>query len=81
MILWWKKEIESLGHGIYSMDPRAKHEKEHEDLKKEREAFIVSRITRLLAWYELTKNNQEKELKVVMKNNVHKNYEWKHCKI
>jgi hypothetical protein len=32
------KEIESLGHGIYSMDPKAKHEEEHEDSKKEREA-------------------------------------------
>jgi hypothetical protein len=27
--------MESLGHGIYSMDPRAKHEEEHEDSKRE----------------------------------------------
>jgi hypothetical protein len=30
--------MESLGNGIYSMDLRAKHEEEHEDAKKEREA-------------------------------------------
>jgi hypothetical protein len=44
--------MESLGHGIYSMDPRAKHEEEHEDSKKEEkpeQPIIVLRITRLPA--------------------------------
>ena len=68
------------------MDPNAKekHEEEHEDSKKEEkpeQPVIVSRITTLPAWYELTKSNQEEELKVVMKNSVWKNYEWKHCEI
>ena len=61
------------------MDPRAKekHEEEHEDSKKEEseQPIIVSRITRLPAWYELTKSNQAEELKVVMKNSVWKTYE------
>jgi hypothetical protein len=30
--------MESLGHGIYSMDPRAKYKEEHKDSNKEREA-------------------------------------------
>jgi hypothetical protein len=36
--------MESLGHGIYSMDPRAKekHKEEHEDSNKEREAKTTS---------------------------------------
>jgi hypothetical protein len=34
--------MEYLGHGIYSMDPRAKHKEEHEDSKKEREARTTS---------------------------------------
>jgi hypothetical protein len=34
--------MESLGHGIHSMDPRAKHKEEHEDSKKEREASTTS---------------------------------------
>ena len=42
---------------------------------------IILRIIRLPAWYELNKNNQAEELKVVMKNNVWKTYEWKHYKI
>jgi hypothetical protein len=44
--------MESLGHGIYSMDPRAKHEEEHEDSRKKekpKQPVIVSRITRLSA--------------------------------
>ena len=53
--------------------PRKKEELE--------QPVIVSRITRLLAWYELTKSNQAEELKVVMKNSVWKTYEWKHCEI
>jgi hypothetical protein len=40
--------------------------------------IIVSRITRLPTWYE---SNQAKELKLVMKNNVWKTYECKHCEI
>ena len=69
------------------MDPKVKekHEEEHKDSKKEKEEpeqlVIVSRITRLPTWYELTKSNQEEELKVMMKNSVRKTYEWKHCKI
>ena len=46
--------------------------------EKPEQSIIVSR---LLAWYELTKRNQAEELKVVMKNNVRKTYEWKHCEI
>jgi hypothetical protein len=38
-------------------------------------------ITRLPAWFEPTRSNQAEEMKVVMKNNVWKTYEWKHCKI
>jgi hypothetical protein len=45
--------MEYLGHGINSMDPRAKekHQEEHEDSKREREARTTShlRITRLIA--------------------------------
>ena len=66
------------------MDPRAKEKhEEHEDSKKEEseQPVIISRITRLPAWYELTKSNQAEELKVVMKNNVRKTYEWKHWEI
>ena len=79
--------MESLGHGIYKKlhgpkRAKEKHEEEHKYSKKEKEEpeqpVIVSRITRLPAWYELTKRNQAEELKVVMKNSV---YEWKHCKI
>jgi hypothetical protein len=64
-----------------SMDPKVKeeHEEEHKDSKKEKEEpeqpVIVSRITILPARYELTKRNQEEELKVVMKNSVRKTYE------
>jgi hypothetical protein len=36
---------------------------------------IISRITRLPAWFEPTKINQAEEMKVVMKNSVWKNYE------
>ena len=81
MILWWKKEVESLGHGIYKKlhgpKVKEKHEEEHEDSKKEEpeQPVILSRITRLPAWYELTKSNQAEELKVVMKNSVWKTYE------
>ena len=49
--------------------------------EKPEQPVIVSRITRLLAWYELTKNNQTEELKVVMKNSVWKTFEWNHCEI
>ena len=38
--------------------------------EKPEQPVIVLRITRLLAWYELTKRNKAEELKVVMKNNV-----------
>jgi hypothetical protein len=34
--------MEYLGHGIYSMDPKAKHEEEHKESKKEREARTTS---------------------------------------
>ena len=53
--------------------PRKKEEPE--------QPVILSRITRLPAWYELTKRNQAKELKVVTKSSVWKTYEWKHCEI
>ena len=64
------------------MDPRfkEKHEEEHDDSKKEEnpeQPVIISRITRLPAWYE----SNQAELKVVMKNSLWKTYEWKHCKI
>jgi hypothetical protein len=42
---------------------------------------IVLRITRLPARSELTKRNQGEEMKVVMKNNLWKTYECKHCEI
>ena len=69
------------------MDPKVKekHEEEHKDSKKEKEEpeqpVIVSRITRLPTWSELTKKNQEEKMKFVMKNNVWKTYECKHCEI
>jgi hypothetical protein len=34
--------MESLGHGIHSMEPRDKHKEENEDSKKEREANKTS---------------------------------------
>jgi hypothetical protein len=57
-----------------SMDPRAKekHEKEHEDSKKERETRITSHCIKN---HKITsKRNQVEELKVVMKNSVWKTY-------
>jgi hypothetical protein len=42
--------------------------------EKSEQPVIVSRITRLSAWYELIKSNLE-ELKVVMKKSVWKTYE------
>jgi hypothetical protein len=42
--------------------PREKENPEEPD--------IISRITRLLAWFEPTISNQTKEMEVVMKNNV-----------
>jgi hypothetical protein len=39
--------------------------------EKPEKPVIKSRITRLPTLYELTKSNQAKELKVVMKNNVY----------
>ena len=47
--------------------PRKKEEPE--------QPVIVSRITRLPASYELTKRNQQEELKVVINNSVWKTYE------
>jgi hypothetical protein len=38
--------------------------------EKPEQPVIISRITRLPTWYELTRNNQEEEMDVVMKNNV-----------
>jgi hypothetical protein len=32
--------------------------------------IIISRIKRLLAWFEPTRSNQAEEMEVVMKNNV-----------
>jgi hypothetical protein len=58
------------------MDPRAK-ENIRKNMKitrkkeKPEQPVIVLRITRLLAWYELTKRLQAEELKVVMKNSVY----------
>jgi hypothetical protein len=74
--------LQGMGSIENSMDPRAKekHEKEHEDSKGERKSIkpvIISRITRS----EPTISNQVKEMEVVMKNNVWKTYEWKHCEI
>jgi hypothetical protein len=42
---------------------------------------IISRITRLPAWFEPTRNNQTKEIEFVMKNSLWKTYEWKNCEI
>jgi hypothetical protein len=39
--------------------------------EKPEQPLIVSRITRLPARYEITKSNQAKELKVMMKNSVY----------
>jgi hypothetical protein len=63
---------------------KQKHEEEHEDSKREikaRTTFIISRITILPAWSELTRRNQEEEIEVVMNNGVWKTYEWMHYKI
>jgi hypothetical protein len=49
--------------------------------EKPEQPVIISRITRLPAWSEPTRSNQAKEMEVVMKNNVWKTYEWKHCEI
>jgi hypothetical protein len=53
-----------------SMDPRAKekHQEEHEDSKKEREAKATSHCIKN---HKITKSNQAEELKVMMKNNVY----------
>jgi hypothetical protein len=44
------------------MDPRTKEKEEHEDSKKEEseQPVIVSRITRLPAYYELTKRQSSR---------------------
>jgi hypothetical protein len=47
--------------------PREKEKPEH--------PVIISRITRLPAWFEPTRSNQAEEMKVVIKNNVWKTYE------
>jgi hypothetical protein len=49
--------------------------------EKPEQPVIISRIARLPAWSELTRSNQAKEIKVVMKNSVWKTSEWKHCEI
>ena len=49
--------------------------------EKPEQPVIISRITRLPVWFELTRNNQAEEMEVMMKNNVRKTYEWRHCKI
>ena len=46
-----------------------------------KQPVTISRITRLPAWYEPTRSNQVEEMEVVMKKNVWKTYEWKHCEI
>jgi hypothetical protein len=38
--------------------------------KNPEQPVIISRITRLLAWFEPTRSNQAKEMEVVMKHNV-----------
>jgi hypothetical protein len=63
-----------------SMDPRGKKNmKKNVNIPRKKDKseqpFIVSRITRLPASYELTKSNQEEELKVMIKNSVWKTYE------
>jgi hypothetical protein len=49
--------------------------------EKPEQPVIISRITRLPAWFELTRNNQAEEMEVVMKNSVRKTCERKHCEI
>jgi hypothetical protein len=81
--------LESWGHGIYRKIHGPQEIKKNmrnnmnipSEKEKTEQPVIVSRITRLSAWYELTKRNQAEELKVVMKNNVWKTYEWKHYEI
>jgi hypothetical protein len=43
--------------------------------EKPEKPVIISRITRLLAWFEPTRRNQAEEIEVLMKRNVWKNYE------
>jgi len=43
--------------------------------------IIISKITRLPAWFEPSRSNQVEELEVVIMNRVWKTYEWKHCEI
>jgi hypothetical protein len=38
--------------------------------KNPEQLVIISRITRLLAWFEPTRSNQEEEMEVMIKNNV-----------
>jgi hypothetical protein len=38
--------------------------------EKPEQLVIIPRITRLPAWFELTRSNQEKEMEVTMKNNI-----------
>ena len=40
--------------------------------EKPEQPVIISRIIRLLAWFEPTRSNQAEEVEVVMKNNVRK---------
>ena len=75
MILWWKEEVESLGHGIYKkLHELKKNIRKNMKIPREKEKpeqlVIVLRITRLPAWYELNKSNQAEELEVAMKNSV-----------
>jgi hypothetical protein len=70
--------LESLGHGIYKKTPWTQEPKRNmrknmnipREKKKPEQPVIISRITRLPTWSELTRNNQAEEMEVVMKNSV-----------
>jgi hypothetical protein len=49
--------------------------------EKSEQPVIISRTTRLPTWSEPSKRNQVEEIEVVIRNNVWKTYEWKHCEI
>jgi hypothetical protein len=70
--------LESSGHEIYRKTPwtqelkrnMRKNMKIMRENEKLEQLVIISRITRLLAWFESTRRNQTEEMKVVMNRSI-----------
>jgi hypothetical protein len=70
--------LESSGHEIYRKTPwtqelkrnMRKNMKIPREKEKPEQPVIISRITRLPAWFESTRSNQAEEMKVVMNRSI-----------